>query len=277
MVGEADLTRCGRPGGDSLETFVRDGVVSKPGGPWAPTVLALLHHLEEAGFVGAPRVVGDGLAPDGRMQVTWVPGNSPHPGPWPDDQVHRVGALLRDLHTVTAQFVPRAAALWKPWWLREVRPAGAATTVVIGHGDAAPWNLVGDDGGPQAFVDWEYAGPIDALTELAYSTWLNAQLHDDDIAERQGLGDAVTRAEQARAILEGYELPTAQRSQLVDRMIEVAVHGAHAEAVSGRVTPASTEAVDADGYPVLWAVAWRVRSASWMLRHRPLLLATLTR
>ncbi len=161
---------------------------------------------------------------------------------------------------------------WQTWWLRDVVPARTGTDLVIGHGDAAPWNIVGDGGIPTGLVDWEYAGPVDRLTELAYATWLNAQLHDDDIAERHGLGDAMARARQVRAILDGYELATARRADLVDAMVEVAVHAARAEAVSGGVTPESTEGVDADGYPVLWAVAWRARSASWMLRHRGLLL-----
>ncbi len=50
--------------------------------------------------------------------------------------------------------------------------------------------MVGTGGMPEGLVDWEYAGPVDRLTELAYACWLNAQLHDDDIAERQGLPDA---------------------------------------------------------------------------------------
>lgn len=275
-VGETDLATWGGLASESPGTFVRDGVVSKPGGPWVSTVRALLRHLEEVGFAGASRVVGDALSAAGRLQVTWVAGDSPHPGPWQDDQVHHVGSLLRELHLATDQFVLPPAPLWKEWWLREVRPSDSEARLVIGHGDAAPWNLVRDGEGRLALVDWEYAGPVDALTELAYATWLNAQLHDDDVAERQGLADAATRMEQARAILDGYELPTTSRPQLVDRMIEVAVHGARAEAVSACVTPDSTEAVAVDGYPVLWAITWRARSASWMLRHRRLLIDTLT-
>jgi hypothetical protein len=32
-----------------------------------------------------------------------------------------------------------------------------------------------------------------------------------------------------------------------------------------------SKAVDETGFPVLWAVTWRTRSASWMLHHRSLL------
>lgn len=58
-------------------------------------------------------------------------------------------------------------------------------------------------------------------------------------------------------------------------MIELAVHAARAEAVEARVTAGSMEAVDSNGYPVLWAITWRARSASWLLRHRSLLIALL--
>jgi hypothetical protein len=57
---------------------------------------------------------------------------------------------------------------------------------------------------------------------------------------------------------------------LIDKMIEFAVHAARDEAIQGMVTPDSAP-VDASGYPVLWGVTWRVRSASWMLRNRSLL------
>lgn len=55
-------------------------------------------------------------------------------------------------------------------------------------------------------------------------------------------------------------------------MIELDVHAARAEAVLASVKPESPEAIDVNGYPVLWAITWRARSASWMMRHRALLL-----
>ena len=244
--------------------------VLKSSGPWAGSVLALLRHLESVGFPGSPKVVGDGFAPDGRMMLSFVPGKSPHPHAWADDQIAGVGKLLRDLHDATSTFVPPLNAHWQPTWLHEVA-GSAAGELVVGHGDTAPWNIVGRDGTPEALVDWEYAGPIDRMTELAYTVWLNAQLHDDDVAELQGLPDAATRARHTHAILDGYGLPARRRPELVDRMIELAVHAARAEAVMARVNPESTQAVDANGYPVLWAITWRARSASWMIRHRAML------
>lgn len=248
--------------------------VLKTAGDWSPTVIELLRHLERGGFKGAPRVAGSGIAADGRLTLTFVPGASPHPGPWPDDACFAVGALLRRAHDAAASFEAPPGSTWAPSWLREV---GQHDDIIIGHGDAAPWNIVGPDASPAALIDWDLAGPIHRLTEVAYAVWLNAQLHDDDIASMQGLPAATGRVRQARSIVEGYELDRAQRGCLVDRMIDVALAGVRADAVEHGITPDSTDAVSSSGYPVLWSVTWRARSAGWMFRNRRLLSDALTR
>ena len=48
-------------------------------------------------------------------------------------------------------------------------------------------------------------------------------------------------------------------------MIEYAIRDSAAEAIQAGVTP------DGDDATALWAIAWRARSAAWMLRHRVLL------
>jgi hypothetical protein len=259
--------------GDQIaDAVLSDGVVFKKAGSWASGVIALLHHLESVGFEGAPRVVGDGYAADGRLAVTYIPGESPHPGAWSEEAASRVGELLRQLHTATTGFTAPADAVWQHVWLRELE----GEQRVIGHGDTGPWNIIGSTGSRLAFIDWEFAGPVDPLWELAQTTWLNAQLHDDDIAEVHGLPDAATRARQARAIIDGYGLVSADRADFCDRLIDVAVHSARAEALLHGVTAESTTAVADDGYPILWGIAWRARSASWIARNRRLLKRALS-
>jgi hypothetical protein len=109
------------------------------------------------------------------------------------------------------------------------------------------------------------AGPADRLEEIAATAWLNAQLHDDDIAERQGLPAARARAAQLRRFADGYQLPRADRQRLVTAMIEYAIRDSAAEAIQAGVTPQTGEC------DAVWAIAWRARSAAWMIRHRPLL------
>jgi hypothetical protein len=155
---------------------LRAGVVHRDPGPWSATVLAFLRHLEQAGFAGAPRVVGSGFAPDGREMVTYIDGASPQPNAWAEDAVGEVGRLLRDLHTAAATFVPAPDAVWRPWFGRQL----PGSRPVFGHCDTGPWNIIARGGCPVALIDFEFAGPVDALWELAQAAWLNAQLHDDD-------------------------------------------------------------------------------------------------
>ena len=68
----------------------------------------------------------------------------------------------------------------------------------MGHCDTGPWHIVARDGLPVAFIDWTLAGPIDRRDEIAATAWWNAQLHDDDVAERNQLPDAAARAAQLR-------------------------------------------------------------------------------
>lgn len=148
---------------------------------------------------------------------------------------------------------------------------------MIGHCDAGPWNILRAPHGAVALIDWEIAGPVDAIWELAQAVWLNAQLHDDDIAEAAGLPSARTRAAQAALLLDGYGLPRAERAGFADRLIEFAIRDAREEAVVHAVTPDSSEAISPSGYPVLWAVTWRARSAAWIADHRALIDRALLR
>ena len=132
------------------------------------------------------------------------------------------------------------------------------------------------DGLPVAFIDWDNAGPVDAMWELAQVAWLNVQLHDDDVAERNHLPSPAGRAAQLRLLVDAYGLDSDRRGPLVDRIAEFAVHAARQEAVDARVTPKSGVAIAGDGFPVLWAITWRTRSASWILRHRQLLSEALS-
>jgi hypothetical protein len=242
-------------------------VVLRDAGPWSPTVLRLLQHFEAVGFAGAPRVIGDGFAADGRETLSYIEGSSPHPRAWSDDAGPAIGRLLRQAHDASASFDPGLDAIWKPWFGRYL----PGSHPVIGHCDTGPWNVVATAGIPTAFIDWEFAGPTDARWELAEATWLNAQLHDDDLAEQLQLPDADSRARQARSIIDGYGLSAAERAGLVDAMIEFAVHSARADAVAYGVTAETRAGTTRSGYPFVWGITWRTRSASWMLRQRALL------
>jgi hypothetical protein len=159
-------------------------------------------------------------------------------------------------------------SVWFPWHGRDL----GHQVKVFGHCDAAPWNIVARDGLPVALIDWETAGPVDPLVELAQLAWLNAKLHDDIVARREHLPPLADRARQLAAIVDGYGLTARQRRGFLSQIIEFAICDTAFEADDAAITPETT------AHPVApWAMAWRARSAAWMIRHRRTLETALTR
>jgi Ser/Thr protein kinase RdoA (MazF antagonist) len=252
-------------GGGRTAVARRGDVVAREAGPWAPSVHALLRHLERVGFDGAPRVAGTGFDGQGRELLTYVEGEVIHPSPWSDEAIHDIGRMLRRLHEAAASFRPPAEARWRPWFGRAL-----GVPDVIGHGDAAPWNIVSRRGRPVALIDWEVAGPVDRLTELALAAWNNAQLYDEGVAAMNGLPDAARRIGQVRILAEGYGLSPAERRLLAHRIIDFAAQSAANEAIELGIAPETTQV------PRVWGLAWQARSVAWLFRNRSALEAALS-
>ena len=58
---------------------------------------------------------------------------------------------------------------------RAFQVTGFSPARVIGHCDAAPWNIVASDGLAVALIDWDRAGPVEPLVELAQVCWLKCE------------------------------------------------------------------------------------------------------
>ncbi len=253
-------------GGGRTAVARKGETVLRETGPWAATVHALLRHLEDVGYSRAPRVIGSGFDERGREVLSYLEGEFVHPKQWTEAALPHVGRLIRDIHDAARSFTIPANAVWREWHGRRLGNSGAG----IGHCDTGPWNIVARDGLPYGLIDWEVAGPVDPMVDLAQACWLNAQLHDDDVAETQGLPALEDRARHLCLILDGYELPGAARVGFVDKMIEFAIQDAADQAIVQRVTPDTSDAT------ALWGITWRTRSAAWMLRHRSTLEAALS-
>lgn len=253
------------------KAIYREGdVVHKESSPWTPAVHSLLRHLEAVGFDEAPKVVGTGFDFDGYETFTFIEGEFVQPGPWTEEGAFAVGSLLQRVHRATASFVPPDEAQWRPWHGRRL----GSSPRIIGHCDVGPWNIVVRHDLPVALIDWDYAGPVDPLVELAEACWLNAKLHDDIVAEREGLPPLSERVKHLRAIVDGYGLDAKRRTGLVDLMIEFAVSSTAAEANESNIMPDTDLAnVHPD---VLWAMAWRARAAAYMQRNRKTLASALS-
>jgi len=257
--------------GDQVSNARRNGdVVLRESGPWTTSVHALLRYLRDVGFTRCPEVIGSGFADDGRETLSFVPGESANPGAWSDEAISSIGTTLRQLHQAAQSFTSAEGAIWRPCLSRDL----GGTHATFGHGDLGPWNVVVDKG-QASFIDWDFSGPVDARWELAESTWLNCQLHDDDVADSCGLPGPAQRARQVRYMIDAYGLSKKDRSTFVDEMIDFAVHSARWESHLFNIEPSSTSAVTESGFPVMWAITWRVRSASWMIANRSLLMGAI--
>jgi hypothetical protein len=108
--------------------------------------------------------------------------------------------------------------------------------------------------------------------ELAQLAWLNAKLHDDLVARLEHLPPLADRARQLAAIVDAYGLTARQRRGFLNQIIEFAICDTAAEADDATIT------ADTTSHPIaLWAMAWRARSAAWMIRHRRPLETALAR
>ena len=184
-------------GGNIAETVIRVGsTVRKPAGMATASVEALLDHLADVGFSGAPRSHGrDEL---GRHVLEYIPGKMADTlPPLSVGELRRLGALIRELHDATASF----KAPPEPHWQVVIAPDRED---LVCHHDLAPWNLV-RDGDRWVFIDWDGAGPGSRLWDLAYAAHGFVPFHSR--------GDPDLDGPRLRALVDGYGLDEVQRRE----------------------------------------------------------------
>jgi Ser/Thr protein kinase RdoA (MazF antagonist) len=189
-------------GGNTVGAVRNGDVVHKRASRWTPTVHALLRHLEEAGFDGAPRALGfDG---QGREMLSYLPGETAGGRfPWPewaftDVILTQVGRWLRRLHDVTAGFVPPVDERWFAG--RMMEPG-----LVIGHQDVAPYNAAVLDGDRLVgFFDWDTAGPSTREFDLAFAALWWVPLCPPGVAQGLGFHDSTDRSRRLHLLLDAY-------------------------------------------------------------------------
>jgi hypothetical protein len=196
-------------GGD-MNLVVRVGdTVRRP--PEPPGVRALLQWFERVGFDGAPRFLGDDA--QGREILTFVEGEAAlAPIPAGDELVVALGQLLRAAHDAQDGFVTPSHPGWR-WGY----PADGDE--VIGHGDLYWTNVVLREGVPAALIDWELARPMTRVLEVALAGTYWACIRIDSQLLEWGL-PLDRRGERLRLLCDAYGLDAAQRSSLVDELID---------------------------------------------------------
>lgn len=208
-------------GGNVSDGIVRVGdTVRRPAGEWTPAVQALLAHLHDVGFPGAPRPLG--LDERGREVLEYVPGRMAWPDGFDrldtDPALAHVARLIREYHDAVAGFDAPADARWRRLWPEH-------GDEIIAHHDLAPWNLVlGED---WVFIDWDSAGPGSRLWDLAYA------LHGFVPLSADPRWSSVRFGHRMRVMADAYGLDETDRRGLVDllaaparAMYELLVDGA---------------------------------------------------
>ena len=185
-----------------------DHTVRRPQTAGSPAVHAFLRHLEDVGFDGAPRFLGEDEA--GREILTYIEGDVPVP-PAPawalsDDSLTSVALLLRRYHAAAESFDPTPHR-----WDRAV-PSGYRGSLVT-HNDPNLDNIVFRDGAAVALIDFDLASPACALWEVALGARLWVPLRHpsytpEDLVDRVHL--------RLRLFVDAYGLPPDSRRGLVE-------------------------------------------------------------
>ena len=131
---------------------IRDGVVTRPAGPWTPTVHAFLRHLRAQGLESVPEPLGTAA---GTETLGYLAGASGGDG-WfhqhTEVGLRSAAALLRRLHDASAGWRPPAEAVWGA-------PTVPGPDQVFCHGDPGPWNFVWDGDEAVGLLDWDFLHP----------------------------------------------------------------------------------------------------------------------
>lgn len=199
-------------GGDVTDGVVRvGGTVRRTPGPQSAAVRALLRHLADAGFDGAPRHLGRDAR--GRDVLTYVPGVTP-PRPLPpyaagDAALTGVARLLRRYHDAVAGFtLPDGAAF-------DTAPASNTDDEpeLVGHCDLTPDNVVFRDGAPVAMIDFDLARPTTRLFDVATTLRYWAPIADP--ADREPAHRTVAVGPRLARFCAAYGLDAAGRAGLL--------------------------------------------------------------
>jgi hypothetical protein len=208
------------PGGfGNLGAVVRVGdTVRRPPRPSSGAVRALLLHLEDCGFDGAPRFLD--VDESGRDVLSFVAGDVPLP-PYPewamtDRALTSMGELLARFHKASASFDQASVSGWELDW---ADPGGGP---VVCHNDGFPENVVFRDGVAVALIDFDMAGPGRPLWDLAIASQEWLPLHAPSTRHDHPAGlDSVARL---RHLARAYGVTARDAGALVDVIFEERAH-----------------------------------------------------
>jgi len=181
--------------------------VRRPRRPTGAATYALLDHLTDVGFDGAPKFLG--IDERDREVLSFVSGEAvtlPYPA-WAltEEALVSVAQLLRRYHDAVASFDPSGHVWGKPV------PA-AFRTDLVSHNDPNLDNVVFRDRQAVALIDFDLAGPGSRVWDVAGAARLWAPLRfDADITDAR-LGHALSRF---RVFVDAYGPTEVDRERMV--------------------------------------------------------------
>ena len=181
--------------------------VRRPQRPTSPATQALLEHLDEVGFEGAPRFLG--VDERDREVLTFVPGDAitpPYP-PWAltDAALRSVAELLQRYHQAVASFNPQP----HHW---PTRPPAPFDSGLVSHNDPNLDNIVFRDRRAVALIDFDLASPGSRMWDLAIAARLWSPLRSEIDITDDRLGASLRRF---RVFADACGISTADRDLLV--------------------------------------------------------------
>jgi Ser/Thr protein kinase RdoA (MazF antagonist) len=185
--------------------------VRRPQRATSPATHALLRHLADVGFDGAPRFLG--VDEQGREVLSYVSGTAVTP-PYPawalsDEALVSVAHLLRDYHRAVSSFSPTPHP-WPP------SPPPPFAGQLVSHNDVNLDNVVFRDGRAVALIDFDLASPGCRVWDVACATRLWAPLRPDRYIDDSRRGRALHRL---RLFVDSYGLDRGEREALVPAVL----------------------------------------------------------
>lgn len=232
--------------------------VHRPQGSHTGAVHALLRHLEQRAFDGAPRLIGT----QGDAEILEYVDGSAATEPFEawalaDEAMAGVGRLLAAYHRAAAGFDARGLQWQRPVPARWRGP-------LVTHNDVNPANVVFRDGRAVALIDFDLAAPSTAAFDLAVTACFWAPLREpgDVLDSRRGRAP-----ERLRLLLDGYDAGRGLRADVAEACADA----------SGWIADIIEDA-SARGHPAFGRV-WRAqadtftRAQGWLRANRATLLA----
>lgn len=213
MLEEASLS------GGNITSISRIGAtVRRQPGPWTSDVHDLLRHLQQAGFDGAPRVLG--FDEQNREILTYIDGIAGYfdsteirpPNLWSDRILAEAAAFLRRFHEATVGFTPSPAAQW------QLAYPDPCQHDVMCHNDFAPYNCIFADGHLKAVIDFDTVGPGPRIWDVAYAVYRFVPLVPSDIRHTLGVSSELNLGRRLKLFCDAYGLE--QRHDLMHMVQE---------------------------------------------------------